>query len=71
MFCNTVFNLFAVSNNCHVLVEGITVGAFPVAVQTMFASYYVLNITYPEEIATIMEFLQRWVHILLVDVLRL
>ena len=74
MFSNTVFNLFAGSNafanNCHVLVEGITVAtrvAFPVTVQTMFASYYVLNMAYPEETATTMEFLQRSVHTLLVD----
>ena len=77
MFSNTVFNLFAGSNatanNCHVLVDGITVAtrvSFPVAVQTMFASYCVLNIAYPEEIATTTEFLQRLVHTLLVAILR-
>jgi hypothetical protein len=49
---------------CFVVIDGMGVIGpldFRLALLTMFASYYVFNISYPPESAATLEFLQRYV----------
>jgi hypothetical protein len=55
---------FGVDASCYLLVDSMVVCGpvdFRTALMVMFASYYVLNISYPEGAAATLEFLQRLV----------